>query len=199
MTSKPIFKAISAIITTILFGSLMFMLVNSVTTGSFFDDSSKKNTILATVLMIAPIVITIIWSIIRRRYYWALSIVNLFVCAIIGAAMGEKTNTGHAYVYALFIIIPYIFCLKMILKEKEISKPEPYPDSSGYSSSSSSYSGSSYGSSGGSLSFSEKEAYIIRNCHGAYSTSAMEKIENDSSLTESQKTELKNHLFHYGD
>ncbi len=199
MTSKPIFKAIASVITTILFGILMYIFVDAVKTGLFFDDDSPKSTIFAVVIMLVPIVITIIWSIIRRRYYWALSFVNLFVCAIIGSAFGEETKIEHAYVYALFIIIPYIFCLKMILKEKKDYVPEPYPASSSYSSSSSSYGGSSYGSSGGSLSFSEKEAYIIRNCHGAYSTSAMEKIENDSSLTESQKAELKHHLFHYGD
>ena len=61
------------------------------------------------------------------------------------------------------------------------------------------YVGGSSAGTGESLSFSEKEAYILHNCHSAYSPSAMDKIDNDPNLTASQKAELKHHLFCYGD
>lgn len=49
------------------------------------------------------------------------------------------------------------------------------------------------------LSFSEKEDYIRENCLYIYSSGNMEKIQNDDSLTDSQKEELQRHLRIYGD
>lgn len=195
MTSKPVFKVIASLITTALFGYLMYMLADAVITGLFFQDTTET-TILGVIVAIAPVILTIVWSIIRKRVLWLLSIVNLIVSAVIGAAMGEEITYNHAFAFGLMIFVPYILCLIMILKEKTVDNPKPYP----VSSSSSSYSGSSYGSSsGGSMSFSEKEAYILHNCHSAYSFSGIQKIENDPNLTSSQKEELKSHLRIYGD
>lgn len=200
MTKKPLFKVFAVLIITALFGYLLYMLYDSVKTGLFFQEETDKNVItVAAALMGGPIVLSIICSILRKRYLWLLSIVNLFVCAAIGAGFGEETTMAHAYVYALMVIVPYILCLNMLLKEKKEYKPKPYPAKS------SSYSGS-YGSASGGyshynrpLNFSEKEDYILRNCHSAYSWSALEKIENDPNLTAAQKEDLKNHLRIYGD
>lgn len=195
VTSKPTFKAIFTIIYTALFGYIMYLLIHSVKTGLFFTETTGKDVILLSAAMMGgPILLSMICSIIRKRYIWLLSIPNLFLWSIIGAAMGEETTHAHIGVYAAMIIVPYILCLKMIIGEKKEYKSEYQPVSVGSSSHRDYPTGSN-----GSLSFSEKEAYILHNCHSAYSTSAMDKIENDPNLTASQKAELKNHLFYYGD
>lgn len=51
----------------------------------------------------------------------------------------------------------------------------------------------------GELTFSEKEDYIGRNFGCMFCGFNMDQIDADSSLTESQKAELKDHLFYYGD
>ena len=202
MTKKPLFKVIATLITSALFGYLIYMLIDSVKTGLFFvSENTKEVVITAISLMCGPIVLSIIWSIIKKRYLWLLAILNLFVCAFIGSAFGEEPTMSHAYVYGAMVVVPYLLCLVMILKEKKEYKPS----ASSYSSrsySSSGYSGSSsygYGSSSGSMSYSEKADYINKNCLGMYSYGGIEKIENDSSLTASQKEELKMHLRIYGD
>lgn len=48
------------------------------------------------------------------------------------------------------------------------------------------------------FSFSEKEDYIRDNCSYTYSPGNMEKIQNDDSLTDSQKEEMQRHLRIYG-
>lgn len=202
MTKKPLFKVIATLITSALFGYLIYMLIDSVKTGLFFvSENTKEVVITAISLMCGPIVLSIIWSIIRKRYLWLLSILNLFVCGIIGSGMGEETTMAHAYVYGAMVLVPYLLCLIMILKEKKEYKPSTSSySSSGYSSSG--YSGSSsYGNgrTSGSMSYSEKADYINKNCLGMYSYGGIEKIENDSSLTASQKEELKMHLMIYGD
>ena len=202
MTKKPLFKVIATLITSALFGYLIYMLIDSVKTGLFFiPENTKEVVITAVALTCGPIVLSIIWSIIRRRYLWLLSILNLFVCGIIGSGMGEETTMAHAYVYGAMVLVPYLLCLVMILKEKKEYKPSTSSySSSGYSSSG--YSGSSsYGNgrTSGSMSYSEKADYINKNCLGMYSYGGIEKIENDSSLTASQKEELKMHLMIYGD
>lgn len=61
--------------------------------------------------------------------------------------------------------------------------------------------GSSSGASSGSGSqtWAEKDRYIGENFRYGYSSGAAEKIRNDSSLTETQKTEMIDHLYRYGD
>lgn len=202
MTSKPTFKIVFATIITGIFGYLMYMLVDSVRTGFFFvDETDQKVLISGIAMMCGPIVLAIICSIIRKRFLWIWAVVNLFLLAMVGGGFGDETTMAHAYVYGGMILVPYILCMIMILGEK---KKEEKKETSSYVStrssySGSSYSGSSYGSSSGSMSFSEKEAYIRSHCHSAYSTTAMERIDNDSSLTDSQKEDIKNHLRYYGD
>lgn len=195
MTSKPTFKTIFTIIITGLFGYIMYLLIDSVNTGLFFTEATGKDVIiLSAAIMGGPIILSLICSIIRKRYIWLLSIPNLLIWSIIGAAIGEKTTYAHIFVYAAMIIVPYLLCLKMIIGEKKEYKPD-YQHISVDDFSHHDYSASSNGS----LSFAEKEAYILHNCHSAYSTSAINTIENDPNLTASQKAELKDHLFHYGD
>ena len=195
MTSKPAFKTTFAIIITAIFGYIMYLLIDSVNTGLFFTDESGKDVIiLSAAFMGGPILLSIICCIIRKRYIGLLSILNLFLCASIGSALGEETTDAHIFVFAAMIIIPYILCLKMIIGEKKEYKSDYTPISVD------DFSHNHYSSnSNGSLSFSEKQAYILHNCHSAYSPSAINKIENDPNLTASQKAELKDHLFYYGD
>lgn len=51
----------------------------------------------------------------------------------------------------------------------------------------------------GSLSSAEKLSYINNKCHGVWSGSSIETIENDPNLTPSQKEEMKTALRIYGD
>lgn len=75
------------------------------------------------------------------------------------------------------------------------SKPKTTGPSTRYSGGS----GSGYTGGSGGMSFTEKEDYILRNSSSVYTPSAMDNIENDPNLTASQKAELKNHLYYYGD
>ena len=119
MTSKPAFKTTFAIIITAIFGYIMYLLIDSVNTGLFFTDESGKDVIiLSAAFMGGPILLSIICCIIRKRYIGLLSILNLFLCASIGAALGEETTHAHIFVFAAMIIIPYILCLKMIIGKK---------------------------------------------------------------------------------
>lgn len=67
--------------------------------------------------------------------------------------------------------------------------------------SSSSYSGSYSGSysSPPPMTRAEKQQYIDQYCHGMFSYSGIETIENDPNLTASQKEDLKMHLKIWGD
>lgn len=49
------------------------------------------------------------------------------------------------------------------------------------------------------FSFSEKEAYIGHHFSYMFCGYNMDRIDADDSLTDSQKEELKQHLFYYGD
>ena len=196
MTSKPAFKIVFATIITGIFGYLMYMLVDAVRTGLFFAESGNNIMLLGVAMTCGPVVLAIICSIIRKRFLWIWAVVNLFLLAMVGGGFGDETTMAHAYVYGGMILVPYILCMIMILGEM---KKEEKKETSSYVSTRSSYSGSSYGSSSGSMSFSEKEAYIRSHCHSAYSTTALENIDNDSSLTDSQKEDIKNHLRYYGD
>lgn len=65
----------------------------------------------------------------------------------------------------------------------------------------SSYSGSYSGSysSAPPMSRADMQKYIDDNCHGVFTYGGIETIENDSSLSASQKEDLKRHLMIWGD
>lgn len=49
------------------------------------------------------------------------------------------------------------------------------------------------------LSFSEKEAYIGEHFGCMFSGRNLDRIDQDDSLSDAQKQQLKDHLFYYGD
>lgn len=66
--------------------------------------------------------------------------------------------------------------------------------------SSTTYSGGGYSTvNNNTMSRAEKQEYIDKNCHGMFSYTGIETIDNDPNLTPSQKEDLKTHLKIWGD
>lgn len=83
-------------------------------------------------------------------------------------------------------------------KKARERKPKATSSYSGYSGSYSGSYGGSYTSSTP-MSRADMQQYIDDKCHGMFSYGGIETIENDSSLTASQKEDLKTHLMIWGD
>lgn len=212
MTNSKFFKAIAFLITTAVFFSLGFYLYSAVESEEFFLNDGDSYTLEALVVCV-PLGLTILWSIIRHRYIWLGAVACLLICTFVSNGIGEDTTPAHVPVFAASIAVPYLLCTYGILFDKKESAPAastsaytPSPSSSYTPSSSSSYtpssaytdSGSSYSPSS-SLSDADKWKYIQSNCNGLYSYGAMSRIDNDPSLSPSQKEELKSYLKVYGD
>lgn len=86
---------------------------------------------------------------------------------------------------------------KKAREQRQKDKEQSRNTTTSYSGYSGSYSGSY--SSAPPMSRAEKQQYIDQHCHGMFSYSGIETIENDPNLTASQKEDLKMHLKIWGD
>lgn len=152
---SAVFKLISAIFTTAIFAFLGYLtlkyseyllalMVGGNATLPFISDPYT----LEAVVILVPFVLTILWSIIRRRKIWIGSLLAIIACVGVNSVLGEETTPKHIPLFFAIIVISYLLCLIAILKGKR--------------SSASSSSGSSYSSSG---SASSSSSSTPRQCY----------------------------------
>ena len=208
MTKSIPFKIMAAILNTAAFGYLGWMLFDAVSTGNLFLNNDESYT-LEGIIILAPFALTILWSLIRRRKTWLAGLLTILVCTMANAFIGEDTTPSHVPLFVACVAVPYLFCMLAILLEKRektaTSSYESYANVepalsadantplTDYSyASSDSYTDST-------LSSEDKWKYINQNCHGMFSYSGMQTIDNDPNLTPAQKEDLKTYLKIYGD
>ena len=125
-TSAPVFKLISALITTAIFGFFGYLiygyaeyLLTVFAGGEASLPVFSSATLIEAILIIAPFVISIVWSIIRRRKIWIGSLITIIACTIINSTIGDDTTPSHIPLYIAVVAVPYLLCLIAILKEKK--------------------------------------------------------------------------------
>lgn len=142
---KAVGKLIGALITTAIFAFLGYLLLgySEYLLASTITENVPPLPIISDpytlemVIILAPLVMAIVWSIIRRRKIWIGALLTLIACVAVNGMIGEDTTPSHIPLFFAMLIIPYILCLVAALKGKKVASAS----SSG--SSSSSYSGSS--------------------------------------------------------
>ena len=122
MTSKPAFKIIATILTTAILGYIGYLLKNSIDSGVLFLDNEESNVIQALALF-GPFVLSIIVGWIRQRKIWILSLLTIVASTGIGVILGENNIERQVPLFIACIILPYLFCLFAILKEKGPDRP----------------------------------------------------------------------------
>ncbi len=118
-TSTVAFKLIATLITTGVFGYLGYLLKDCIDSGVFFLDNNDALLIQGLVIL-APFVFSIILGSIRRRKIWIPSLLTILVCTGINAVIGDTTTQDHIPLYLACLILPYLYNLFAILKEKKL-------------------------------------------------------------------------------
>lgn len=144
-TGNAVGKLIGALITTAVFAFLTYLLLGyseyllaqSLGTTTTLPVISDAYTLEAVVIL-TPLVMSIIWSIIKRRKIWIGALLTLIACVMVNGMIGEDTTPSHIPLFFAMLIIPYILCLFASLKGKKAAVSGSGASSSSYSSSSSS-------------------------------------------------------------
>ncbi len=116
-TSTVGFKLIAILITTAVFGYLGYLLKGSIDSGIFFLDNDNAS-LIQTLIIVIPLVLSIILGWIRRRKIWIPSLLTILACTGINTILGDATTPKHIPLYVACLILPYLFDLFAILKEK---------------------------------------------------------------------------------
>ncbi len=125
-TSKVGFKLISVLLTTAVFGFIGYLLLGyaeyllaaaivDTATLPIFDDAF----LIEAILVMGPFLLTVIWSIIRRRKIWVGALLTMIACTVINGMIGEDTTPAHIPLFIASAAIPYLLCLAAILKDKK--------------------------------------------------------------------------------
>lgn len=117
-TSTVGFKLISVLITTAVFGYLGYLLNNSINRGVLFLNNNDSS-LIQTLVIAGPFVVSIILGWIRRRKIWIPSLLTILACTGINSMLGDTITENHISLFKACLILPYLFCLFAILKEKQ--------------------------------------------------------------------------------
>ena len=206
-------RAIAFVLTTAVCGYLGYLLYDAIQTEFLYlnnDDSYA----LEAALVCVPLALTILWSIVYHRYTWIGGVLCVLACTIFNSSIGDITSPDHIPLFVASVAVPYLLCAFGILHDPDRSVPvktktatttSTYtytPTVSDYSGSSDDYGSSSssdYGVYSPTMSDVDKWNYIQNNCSGEFSYGAMNRIDNDPTLTYTQKEDLKRYLMVYGD
>ena len=122
---------------------------------------------------------------------------------IIGSSHGDITTVEHVPAFCASLIIPYLLCAFGILHDPYRSVPAKTtatPSTSPYVPTVCDYPSEEESPSGPyPMSHADKHDYIQTHFDGEYSHGAIQRIDNDPTLTPAQKEELKIHLRAWGD
>lgn len=127
-TSKVAFKLIAALLTTAAFAFIGYLLLEYAeyllaaaldTTSSLpiFQDAFT----IESIIVFAPVVLSILWSIIRRRKIWIGALLTMLACSVIGNTIGGDTTPAHIPLFIVSVVVPYLLCLVAILGRKKQS------------------------------------------------------------------------------
>lgn len=124
-TSKTGFKIVSALVTTAIFGFIAYLLLmyaEYLLAAALGATSSlpiiNDAFVIESIIVFVPIVLAILWSIIRRRKIWIGALLTMFACTVINGMIGEDTTPSHIPLFIAMVTVPYLLCLFAILKEK---------------------------------------------------------------------------------
>ncbi len=121
------FRWISALITTVIFGFLGYLLFDYSNYLSALETGAPASLavindayLLEAIIIFAPFVLSVVWSVIQRRKIWIVSLLTILACTGVNSMIGEDTTPAHIPLFIAVIVIPYIPCLYAILKGKLI-------------------------------------------------------------------------------
>lgn len=205
MADSKWFRAVAFILTTAVCGFLGYLLYDAIQTGSLFLNNDESYALEGFCIMI-PLGLTVLWSAVYHRYIWIGGVACFLICGFVNSGIGDVTSPEHIPIFVASIAVPYLLCAFGILHD-------PYRSVTVSSSSSSSSTPTStyvptvsnYPSVDDSpsgpfpMSALDKHDYIQTHFGGEYSYGAIEAIDNDPTLTPSQKEDLKIHLRAWGD
>ena len=202
MFKHILLKTLAFLLNTAAFGYLGYRLYDGAATG-FLYLNNDASFVLEGVLLCVPLGLAILWSILYQRRIWIGALICFFLCVFAGAAAGETTSPSHVPVFAAAMAVPYLLCSYAILAQDRYSAPKPTaPAYNPVSTSIGTYRSpidddtDSYVPT---MSHADKATYIQNHCGGEYSYGAIDRIDNDPTLTPAQKEELKIHLRAWGD
>ncbi len=119
-------KLVGTLITTAIFGFIAYVLLGY---SEFLLASTlvenpplpllKDAFLTEAVIVFGPFVLSILWSIIRRRKIWIGALLTMIACTAINGAIGEDTTLSHIPLFIVSVAVPYLLCLVAILKEKK--------------------------------------------------------------------------------
>ncbi|MBQ8868641.1 MAG: hypothetical protein IJ027_02860 [Oscillospiraceae bacterium] len=124
-TSKLGFKIVSVLFTTAVFGFIGYLLLmyaeyllaSTIVSNPplpIFDDAF----LIESIIVFGPFLLSILWSIIRRRKIWIGALLTMIACAAINGMIGEDTTVSHIPLFIVSVAVPYLICIFAILKEK---------------------------------------------------------------------------------
>ena len=124
-TSKIGFKVVAAIITTAIFAFIGYLLLGY---SEFLLASKivenpplpifKDAFLIEAIIVFGPFILSIIWSIIRRRKIWIGALIVMILCTIVNSTIGEVTTPAHIPLFIVSAAVPFVLCLFAIFKEK---------------------------------------------------------------------------------
>ena len=202
MADSKWFRIVAFLLTTAAFGYLGWLLYDGVQTEFLYLNNDASYTLEAILVMVS-VALTILWSIVYHRYIWIGGVACMLICSFIGNAHGEITTIEHVPAFGAMIVLPYLLCAFGILhvpyRSVSTNTPSVIPAST-HTPTVSDYPSEEESPSGPfPMSAMDKHTYIQTKFGGEYSYGAIEAIDNDPSLTPSQKEELKIHLRAWGD
>lgn len=199
MADSKWFRIVAFFLTTATFGYLGWLLYDAVKTEFLYLNNDASYT-LEAILVMVPLALTILWSVIYHRYIWIGGVVCMLICTFMGNGYGEITTSQHVPIFGAAIAIPYLLCAFGVLHDpyRSVSTNTTSTSSaSTYVPTVSDYPDDSRGLS--IMSGVDKHDYVHSDLGSIYSPGAIERIDNDPTLTPAQKEELKIHLRAWGD
>lgn len=119
MLDKTVSKWISFIVTTGLFGALWYIVEIYMPSNEIIIDNADKytETTVGLILAFLPVVLSILWSILKKRYLWIWGVIALFV----HQAFIAMVPTGAApdlIPYLVYAAISYVSCVIAICMDR---------------------------------------------------------------------------------
>ena len=202
MTKRIWLNVLAFVLNTAAFGYLGYRLFDGASTG-FLYLNNDASFVLEGVLLCVPLGLAILWSVICQRRIWIGALIWFFLCVFAGAAAGETTSPSHVPIFVAAMVVPYLLCTYAIFANDRAPAPKPAtPAYAPVSTLTGTYRSPIDDDTDiyvPTMSHADKATYIQNRFGGEYSYGAIEHIENDPTLTPTQKEELKIHLRAWGD
>lgn len=119
MLDKTISKWISFLVTTSLFGLLWYIIKIYLPTNGIIIDNADKymETTEGLIITFLPVVLSILWSVLKKRYLWIWGVIALFIHQAFILAVPDAASPVLTP-YLLYAVIAYVSCVVAIYMER---------------------------------------------------------------------------------